>query len=52
LLGEFGQHAGQSTLFTAVVARPGGVLSVPAVKLRDLVTEDLVLSDPIPGALP
>lgn len=46
-LGEFGLLTGQSALFTAVVARAGEVLSVPAERLRTLVTEDPVLGDVI-----
>jgi thioredoxin reductase (NADPH) len=44
-LGELGLLEGQPSFVSAVVARPGEVVAVPASALRELVTSDPVLGD-------
>jgi thioredoxin reductase (NADPH) len=46
-LGELSLLTGQAALFTAVVREPGAVLQVPAVALRELITQDQVLGDTV-----
>jgi thioredoxin reductase (NADPH) len=44
-LGELNLLTGQTVLLTAVVGEPGEVLTVPAARLREFVTQDPALGD-------
>jgi thioredoxin reductase (NADPH) len=50
-LGELGLITGQAVFLSAVVREPGEVLVVPQERLREIVTNDLVLGDQILRAL-
>jgi thioredoxin reductase (NADPH) len=50
-LGELGLITGQAVFVTAIVREPGEVLVVPRERLREIVTQDLVLGDLILRAL-
>jgi thioredoxin reductase (NADPH) len=50
-LGELNLLTGQPMLLTAVVSRPGAVLTVPVERLKELVTHDHALGDMILRAL-
>ena len=50
-LGELGLVTGQAVFVSAVVREPGQVLVVPQERLREIVTNDLVLGDQILRAL-
>jgi thioredoxin reductase (NADPH) len=50
-LGELGLITGQAVFVTAIVREPGEVLVVPQERLREIVTQDLVLGDLILRAM-